>query len=194
MNAKASKWRTDNKEYKAYKDKEYRLNNLETIQATKKKYREKNKDKIAESYAQYYLNNKDKLLAYQANYNKANPKVVAALKDKWRLLNKDKVAASQARYNKANPHKANAIAARYRAAKILATPEWSDLKQISIVYEYASLCSKVLKQDFHVDHIVPLRGKTVSGLHVPANLQVLDALANISKSNRQWPDMWGEKV
>lgn len=44
-----------------------------------------------------------------------------------------------------------------------------------------------------MDHIVPLVHPHVSGLHCPANLRIMKAGANLSKSNRFWPDMWGEQ-
>jgi hypothetical protein len=59
----------------------------------------------------------------------------------------------------------------------LRTPTWSESLEIADFYEN---CPK----DMHVDHIVPLRGKEVSGLHVINNLQYLTAIENISKGNR----------
>jgi hypothetical protein len=57
------------------------------------------------------------------------------------------------------------------------TPKWADIIKIGDIYDS---CPK----GFHVDHVIPLRGETVSGLHVPENLQYLEAKDNISKSNK----------
>ena len=67
-----------------------------------------------------------------------------------------------------------------------ATPKWltaEQRKQIVDIYEHMRDCRAVTGEDYHVDHIVPLRGDNICGLHVPWNLQVLPAYINISKSN-----------
>jgi len=73
-----------------------------------------------------------------------------------------------------------------RLAKIQRTPAWLteiDFERIGNEYKLAALLTKVTGSSWHVDHIVPLQGKIVSGLHVPSNLRVLPAKENISKSN-----------
>jgi len=66
------------------------------------------------------------------------------------------------------------------------TPKWLDEDgrwMLEQAYEIASLRTKMLKVPFEVDHIIPLQGKRVSGLHVPENIQVIPAFHNRSKSN-----------
>jgi len=68
-----------------------------------------------------------------------------------------------------------------------ATPKWltkEHKQQIVDTYELMRDCRAVTGEDYHVDHIVPLRGENICGLHVPWNLQVLPAYVNISKANK----------
>lgn len=64
-----------------------------------------------------------------------------------------------------------------------ATPLWTDPDCTRSIYRLAAIYTEVLGQPFEVDHIEPLHGESVSGLHVPANLQVLPALLNHRKRN-----------
>lgn len=63
------------------------------------------------------------------------------------------------------------------------TPAWANSERIAAIYALAREMSKD-GQAFHVDHIVPLRGTTVSGLHVESNLRICAAHENMRKGNR----------
>ena len=69
-----------------------------------------------------------------------------------------------------------ACGAKNRADRIQRTPAWADLDKIKEIY-------KNRPDGHHVDHIVPLVGKNVSGLHVHYNLQYLTAEENLRKNN-----------
>jgi len=95
-------------------------------------------------------------------------------------------------WRKTNPHKANRLKAERRARKLRQTPSWADKEAVEAVYLEAQLKSKETGIAHHVDHMVPLKGETVSGLHVQGNLQVLTYKENSSKGNRHWPDDWSD--
>jgi hypothetical protein len=78
----------------------------------------------------------------------------------------------------------HAAEARRRARKRNAMPQWADRQAITQVYREAKQRIKDTGEQWHVDHIVPLAGKNVCGLHVHWNLQVIPARENMSKSNK----------
>ena len=91
-----------------------------------------------------------------------------------------------AQWKKNNPHKVLVMDANRRAAKLKRTPMWLtnvDKFEIECIYNYASALRKI-GLDYHVDHIIPIQGKLVSGLHVPTNLQVIPGVDNMRKGNK----------
>lgn len=88
---------------------------------------------------------------------------------------------SRRKAEKKNRGVANARKARYEYSKIKRTPSWTDLIAIT---EFYKACPKGMA----VDHIIPLQGKNVSGLHVINNLQYLTKSENSSKSNNFEPE------
>jgi hypothetical protein len=147
-----------------------------------------------------------------ADWAAANPERRAELRRKWAQENQDKDRKSKADWQKRNAVACAEKAARWRAAnpekagailrshyqrnrdkciqrvvdrtKDARTPAWADKDLIADLYRLARIASKHTGIEFHVDHIVPLRGKQVCGLHCQSNLQLLPADANRKKSNR----------
>lgn len=110
---------------------------------------------------------------------------------KWRLLNPEKSKQSTANWEKNNKGHRNALTRARQAAKLQRTPAWLtefDLLKIKCLYQVAAMRTRESGRSWHVDHIVPLQGKTVSGLHVPSNLQVIEGSENSRKSNHYEDD------
>lgn len=95
----------------------------------------------------------------------------------WKNKNKEKVKQQNSRYRKAHRQHLTFLENNRRAKKLQATPKWANLNKIKSIYRN---CPK----GYHVDHIIPLQGKEVCGLHVESNLQYLPAIENIRKRNK----------
>lgn len=165
-----------NKEDKIAYQKQYYLEHKEEIREQKRAWRIANREKHNESnrisYANnkqskrdYNLKNKEKLELYHKEYYKNNPEKYEKYKETnkiWVKNNLPKLAAKRA---------------KRRASLLQQTPKWADLKAIEEFY-------KNCPDNHEVDHIIPLKGKNVRGLHVLENLQYLLISENRSKGNR----------
>ncbi len=104
----------------------------------------------------------------------------------WRTKNKEKANQSRRKWERENPGKRNAQTLLRIARKLQATPKCQPkekLKEIENIYILAKELQWLSESRLCVDHIIPLRGENVSGLHVSHNLQILPLAMNCSKSN-----------
>lgn len=151
-----------------------------------KAYYQKNKEHLCAMRKQWEEANKDKIAERKKVKRKGN-KVIALKKKAWQEANKEKVAEYNRKWKHANRDRHNALNMKRHAAKMNRTPPWltkEHYAQMREVYNMAKELSKQQGIKHEVDHIVPLQGDTVSGLHVPWNLQILKQADNRSKRNR----------
>lgn len=83
---------------------------------------------------------------------------------------------------------------RHRQREKRNTPPWADMTKIRSMYRQAELLTKATGELHVVDHIVPLDGKLVCGLHWHVNMRVIHWLANSKKGWGTWPDMPFEQL
>lgn len=147
-----------------------------------KRWHEKNR----EYNKQWCKANFDKARESRRQWREANSEKAREHQRKWRESNLDKARECRRQWREANPDKINALNAKRRAAKLQRTPSWltkDQLNEIETFYTAALAFKLYTGQEYHVDHIVPLQGKNVSGLHVPWNLRVIPETDNLKKSN-----------
>ena len=167
--------------------KRWHSNNKDSYRAKRKADYEANKDVWLARMNSYSEANKDVLKGKQAQYYQEHREEIIAKVQAWQETNKERHRARSLEWQIKNPAKANARNARRRAAKLNATPKWltkDHFKQIERYYIAAKWVESILGEPIEVDHIVPLQGENVAGLHVPWNLQLLTEEENCRKKNR----------
>ena len=140
--------------------------------------------------------------AYHKAYYEANKARIAAVKRAYRAANKEKITADKREayyatreahltqkreYRQANKGKINFLCAMRKKVVKQRTPKWlSDFDRLKIkcYYSVAAMLTSNNEEPWHVDHVVPLQGELVSGLHVANNLQILRGVDNIRKKNK----------
>ena len=148
--------------------------------AARQRWKEANREKVRACNAAWAAANPEQVKASRAKWKAAN----ADKRKAWELANPEKLRGYSNAWAKRNPAKKLELKRRRDTAKLQRTPLWADHEKIADVYKIRAAAVELFEQPFDVDHIVPLRGKRVSGLHVHYNLQVLPQSKSRRKSNR----------
>jgi hypothetical protein len=134
---------------------------------------------------EWYFRNRELTKARAKTWAAANPEKRANILEKSRKANAEDRSAYNKEWFAKNSDKRAAYEAKRRASILQRTPKWlteDDFWMIEQAYELAKLRTEMFGFDWHVDHIVPLQGKLVSGLHTPINIQVIEGLENCKKN------------
>ncbi len=135
----------------------------------------------------YQAKNISSIKSQQKEYRAANPEVSQKRQQRWYSANKISCLLRCKVYKKNNPHINRLTTQRQRAKRIKRSVEWADSELnnlvINEIYEKCEAINKITGVKHHVDHIIPLQGKKVSGLHHYTNMQILTGIQNSRKNN-----------
>lgn len=146
-------------------------NNPEKHADYNRTYAEKHPDRVSQNYK---------------NWRSKYPERVEAKNNIWQSANWEKYLGISSAWKKRNRAHTNAKSKERRLAQDRRTPKWlteQDFVNIRKFYLLADELSKAYGFPWHVDHIIPLKGRNVSGLHVTSNLQVIPGSDNMRKGN-----------
>lgn len=156
---------------KKARERNWRQENKEALRQRKQEYRDANREEVRKRQREAYHADPQRLEKAAAN----------------RERNRESIREQQRQYYAENPApyienaRAREMALRERM------PSWRDQEKINEIYNAKSLIEQITGIPHHVDHMIPLQGKNVSGLHHQDNLMIVPGAENLSKGNRFTP-------
>lgn len=154
---------------------------------------------MREDHFKYYPLHRDKYLRVIKDWAQTNGKAVAAASQRYRDTNHEEASASTKRWYAANKERklrenqlwrqlnkgvVQQYGAKRRAMVRQAMPPWVNIDDIVAVYRESVRLTDTTGVPHHVDHIIPLGGEGVCGLHVSWNLRAIPGVDNMRKGNR----------
>jgi 5-methylcytosine-specific restriction endonuclease McrA len=150
-----------------------------TLKEYKRAWYLKNRERCRAKGLLHRAANKEKIAAYLKNWAVENREKSNGIKRRWAEKNPEKDKECKVNYSLFNPWPSRSNSAQRRARRLQATPKWlshADRKLIRKIY-------RDCPDGYEVDHVIPLQGEIVTGLHVPWNLQYLTMRENRRKRN-----------
>jgi hypothetical protein len=197
----AKKWYDANLEQAKESRAKWASENADKVREQVKRWAEANPERYREitrkADKKWAAENPEKIREKNRRLYATNPEKVLERARKSRALNPERHRASYKRYAAKNPHKRRASERNRQAAQMERTPSWFgefDQFVIECAYSLCKLREAVTGIEWHVDHMIPLRAKVASGLHIGVNIQVIPELMNQRKSNKMLYTNPGEWV
>ena len=181
-------WRANNKEKIRANGIAYRANNPEKVKALRKASYRANPEKAKADAAAWVAANPERVKLREAAWIKLNPEKRRKARDTWKMLNPGKTSAAIERWRKANLDVCNLAGQNYRAKKrenggILS--KGLAVKLFKLQKAKCACCRKLLGDDYHLDHIMPLARE---GPNTDENIQLLCPNCNCSKGAKHPTD------
>ena len=146
-----------------------------------------NRDYRRSKQRSYYLENQGACADYSKKHYLANRDKYIRQSVEWQQNNREQYRERCRNWARRNPHRTAVHVRNRQARKANATPSWfSEFDDLVIreAYELAEKRGEVTGFPWEVDHIIPIAGENVCGLHVAGNIQVIPRFLNRRKSNR----------
>lgn len=153
---------------------------------------QKNREEVIERVRANYYKDVDASRQRGRDYAAENRQEARDRTKAWVQNNPEKKKAADLKWKKENRHIDHSLKAKYRAARRQACPPWVDDEHMARIHEIYRLRREISDRTgvvHEVDHIVPLQGKIVCGLHVWWNLRVIPR-----EENNRRPRIWSDSV